>query len=224
MGKNVKIIGTSHISPESVEKIREVIRREKPDCVAVELDPRRLELLLKGERDVSFSTAKEFGFKTYLFAKLASVIQKNLGKKTGILPGDEMLSAVNEAKKLGIDVALIDRDIRLTLEKLKTLSFREKIGLIKSMLFSVVSGDFEIDKVPDKKLVQRALNELKETSPKLFSILVTERDEHMGIALNQLKNHYENIVAVVGAGHKEGVKNILDELDAKDQDKLSYIG
>lgn len=41
-GKTIHIVGTAHVSPESVREVREVIERVRPDSVAVELDENRL--------------------------------------------------------------------------------------------------------------------------------------------------------------------------------------
>jgi len=35
------IVGTAHISRESADLVREVIERERPDCVCIELDTQR---------------------------------------------------------------------------------------------------------------------------------------------------------------------------------------
>ena len=44
-GKTVHIVGTAHVSPESVAEVQEVIHAVKPDTVCVELDPMRYEAL-----------------------------------------------------------------------------------------------------------------------------------------------------------------------------------
>ncbi len=51
MGQNIKrlalngrefiLIGTAHISQESIDEVKQYIEEEKPDCVAIELDDGR---------------------------------------------------------------------------------------------------------------------------------------------------------------------------------------
>ena len=40
-GREIILLGTAHISQESIHQVEETIRQEKPDCVAVELDDQR---------------------------------------------------------------------------------------------------------------------------------------------------------------------------------------
>ena len=40
-GRKITLIGTAHVSKESIQQVTEEIINEKPDCVAVELDERR---------------------------------------------------------------------------------------------------------------------------------------------------------------------------------------
>ena len=44
-GRRFVLVGTAHVSRESVELVREVIERERPDAVCVELDQRRYDAL-----------------------------------------------------------------------------------------------------------------------------------------------------------------------------------
>ena len=45
-GRTYIIVGTAHISQESTDLVREVIEREKPDVVCVELDEQRYQSLI----------------------------------------------------------------------------------------------------------------------------------------------------------------------------------
>ena len=97
----ITIIGTSHISPESIRTIKDTIENEKPDCVAVELDMNRYISMKSGE----------MGRPPGLFLKIFSWLQKKLGKSTGIFPGQEMMTAIEFSRKNKIPVYLIDQDI-----------------------------------------------------------------------------------------------------------------
>ena len=44
------LVGTAHVSRESLDLVRQVIERERPDCVCVELDAQRYEALSQERR------------------------------------------------------------------------------------------------------------------------------------------------------------------------------
>ena len=47
---NIILVGTAHISKDSVEEVKKVIKKYKPDIVAVELCKRRHEALTKKDQ------------------------------------------------------------------------------------------------------------------------------------------------------------------------------
>lgn len=212
-GGKIKIIGVSHISPESIEEVRNKIKQEKPECVAVELDRNRLEALKRGET-INLSAVKHIGFKNYLIAKFMSVIQKYLGKKTGVIPGQEMLTAVNTAVESEADVALIDRNLKVTLDRLKKIPLLEKIKLFLSIFKRAKVKEFDLNKVPPEKVIELMVNEVKKISPELYRVMVEERNKYMAQALFSLSKRYDKIIAVVGAGHKKGIKKLLRKLNS----------
>jgi len=117
-GSKIILVGTAHVSSKSVAEVNEVIEKEKPDIVAVELDRGRYQAL-RGEEDVREINVKELlsggRFYEFLLHTLLAYIQRKIGEDTGVKPGEEMLSAVEMAEKTGARVALIDRDIRVTM-------------------------------------------------------------------------------------------------------------
>src|SRR3989344_7746802 len=135
------IIGTSHIAQESVTKIKHTIELTKPAVVAVELDQMRLHALLTNQKSkISLRDISRIGFKGYLFALLGSYIQKKLGKVVGLAPGSDMLTAVKLAHKSNIPVALIDRNIEITLKRFsQTLTWAERFrflgDIVKGLFF-----------------------------------------------------------------------------------------
>ena len=79
---NPHIIGTSHISKDSINEIKSSIENEKPDIVAVELDAQRaMSLLQKEVRKISFLEMTKLGVKGLLFAKIGQYVQQKLGQK-----------------------------------------------------------------------------------------------------------------------------------------------
>ncbi len=205
----IEVIGVSHISPESIKEIREKVKKKKPDCVAVELDRNRFEALRRGEK-ISISAIKYIGFRNYLFAKIMSAVQGYLGKKTGVIPGEEMLSAVKAGHESGADIALIDRNLKTTLDRLKTISFREKLGLFFSIFKKIKIENFDLRKVPPERVVEQIIDQIKETSPGLYRVMIEERNVHMARILSKLQEKYSKILVVVGAGHKKGLEEKLE--------------
>ena len=203
------LLGTSHISPESMKSIRSVIEREKPDCVAVELDRARYAALVSGKG------RKPSG----VFLKMISWMQKEMGKMTGMVPGEEMLEAVNFSRKSGIMVYLIDQDFSLTIRDIQAISPLEKTRLFLGALLGSFAGKrFDLKKVPPRKMVKDALAYLKRSFPQVYEAIVVKRNEHMAFVLKELLKKHEKVLAVVGAGHIDGLKKLLKS------EKLKIIG
>ncbi|VVB88302.1 TraB family protein [uncultured archaeon] len=214
------LVGTAHVSDKSVAEVNEVIEREKPDIVAVELDKGRFNAL-KGEEDNKEINIKEMlsggQFYQFLLHMLLAYIQKKIGDDTGVKPGAEMLSAIEHAEKSGARVALIDRDIQVTLGRFwNKMSFFEKLKLFGSLAGATMgfgSKDIDIDTVTDEDVVSQLIGELRKMAPSAASVLLDERNAIM--AKNLLDVSKEGtVVAVIGAGHREGIQKYLDDPDS----------
>ena len=89
----ILVVGTAHISQESIEQVRRTIEAERPDVVAVELCPSRYQALTHPEqpgasvRDI-LSSGKLYQF---LVHWLLAYVQNKLGSEVGVKPGSEML-------------------------------------------------------------------------------------------------------------------------------------
>lgn len=198
------LIGTSHISPKSIEKIKQTIEKEKPGCVAVELDPIRYHALLGEQRKPSL----KFGLTAFIFTWL----QQELSKKTGIIPGKEMLTAIEYGKKANARIVLIDMDIRETMRRINSISTLAKIKLFFKIFVSVFSPqmeEFDLSEVPNQKIINEALKYLKQEFPEFYDILVTQRNLYMVNWIKKLSKEYKKIVVVVGAGHKKDIEKGL---------------
>ncbi len=216
---SIHIIGTSHISPRSAERVREAVRSGEYDIVAVELDQARLHQLLSGAQPETSlrATVKAVGLSGALFAKLGHWVEVKMGGRIGTAPGDEMKAAVLAAAEKDIPVALIDRPIEVTLRRFsKAFNWREKLRLFKG-LFRFTRVKFDLRDVPDEKLVTEMLTELDRISPAIARVLVHERNDHMARQLLGLQQsrHEARILAVVGAGHVPGMTERLNTLQAK---------
>lgn len=204
----IRLLGTSHISPQSVEKIEREVE-EEPDCVAVELDPARYESLRSGEE----------GTYPSLVFRILSWIQRRLGKRTGVFPGEEMLRAVECAQERGVDVYLIDQSIHETVRDFEEVSLWEKLKLFLTSLGLRNPYNFNLEDVPSYDLVDEVIKHLRVNSPKLYEILVEKRNRRMADAVEDLSERYEDILVVVGIGHLPGMKKLLSKKNINFQDK-----
>jgi pheromone shutdown-related protein TraB len=216
----ITLVGTAHVSDKSVAEVNEVIEREKPDIVAVELDNARYKAL-KGEEDVKEINVKELlsegKFYHFLLHLLLAYIQKKIGDDAGVKPGAEMLLAIEKAEKIGARVALIDRDIQLTLGRFwNKMSFFEKLKLFGSITGASLgfgTKEIDMDTVTNEDVVSQLVAELRKMAPSAASVLIDERDAYMARNLLEISRE-GNVVAVVGAGHKEGIQRYLDAPDS----------
>jgi len=211
--KNLVIIGTSHISIESVKEVEYIIINKKPEIVAIELDRLRYKALTSEGRRVGIKDIKEIGIKGYLFGMFGAWIEKQLGKIVNVKPGSEMIKAIESAKKVDAKVALIDQDIRITLKKIsKELTWKEKFNFVKDIFVGIFSKNkikIDLRKVPDKKLIKELVIKLKKDYPTLYKVLIEERNQIIAKNLNKLMSTDKRIVAVIGAGHTDDVLDII---------------
>jgi pheromone shutdown protein TraB len=137
---SVRVVGTAHVSAESVREVEDVIEDERPDVVAVELDEGRYRQL-QGETPDDLEAGDLLEGNTvfqFLAYWMLSYVQAQMGEKFDIQPGAEMLAAVETAEGLGIDIALVDRDIQETIRRFwKRMSLVEKLQVVGSLAFGV---------------------------------------------------------------------------------------
>ncbi len=207
----ILVVGTAHISEESINEVRRTIETERPDVVAVELCPGRYQALTHPEqqgasvRDI-LSSGRLYQF---LVHWLLAYVQNKLGSEVGVKPGSEMLSAIEAAQRVGASVALVDRDINVTIARFwSKMRFIEKLRMLIALL-GITTSDEEInlDEITNDDVISQLVTELRQFSPNAASVLVDERDAYLAGNLLKLRGR---VVAVVGAGHKEGVKRYLD--------------
>ena len=214
--KEIILVGTAHISQASIDQVKKAIEDERPDCVGVELDAQRFDQLKQGAkwRDTDLVKVIKEG-KGYLFLLniLLVNIQRQLGDQVGVKPGEEMLEAVRAAEAKNIPVALLDRDVRITMKRaMAKMSAVEKFKLLYSILLALFEMHEPLTKEKVEELKQQdtlnaLLKELGKEAPAVKQVLVDERDQF--IANKILAARGKKIVAVVGAGHIEGIKKHL---------------
>ncbi len=215
----IKIIGTSHISQQSVKEIKETVKEFKPTIVAVELDKQRFHAIMsKRRRKMNLRNALKLGLFGFLFYIIGSISQKVLGKKTGQEPGIDMKTGILEAKKNDAKVALIDRDISITLYRLsRKVPMREKSKLVFYLLFGGFSKNkinIDLRKVPKDQVVHKLISELSHKFPGFYKVLVAERDTYMQNQVELITKKFPDakLLIIVGAGHKRKMQNFVNKL------------
>ncbi len=216
----IQIIGTAHVSQKSIDEVRAAIAGFKPDVVAVELDPARYAALKTGPGDSPEinEVLKRGDFTQLIVQWVLAYLQRRIGMDTGILPGAEMLAAIEEAEAQGIPVALIDRDIRITLMRFwRMMTLWEKLKIIYALVVSVIGiggEEIDVDLFTDQDVVSAALMEFRRFSPNGAAALIDERDAYIAHKLIALKARHERVLAVAGAGHVQGISRLLAEPQA----------
>ena len=215
--KTVILVGTAHVSRESANQVSQVIQDEQPDTVCVELCQSRFQALRQKERwqdtDI-IKVIKEKKSFLLLSNLLLASFQKRIAKKLDIKPGEEMIEAVKNAEQIGAQVHLADRDIRITLSRTwHLMGFWSKIKLLFQMILSI--GEVEeikeedVEKMKQEDVLETLLAEVGKSLPILKDILIDERDQYLAEKIRTAPG--QKIVAVVGAGHVQGIKKYWNE-------------
>ena len=134
----ITLLGTAHVSKESVALVEVNILSGEYDCVAVELCPARYENLKNQSWWKNLDIYEIFKKKkaSLLLINLAlSAYQRRLADKVGIEAGKEMIRATELARENKIRLEVIDRDITTTLHRLVTeVSFWQKIKIFSGLI------------------------------------------------------------------------------------------
>ena len=140
---SVTVVGTAHVSKQSVDEVEETIERERPDVVAVELDEGRYRQM-NGESPDDLDASDLLRGNTvfqFLAYWMLSYVQTQLGDRFDIEPGADMRAAIDVAEGLGIDVALVDRDIQTTIQRFwARMSLTEKLRMVGGLAFGVTDS------------------------------------------------------------------------------------
>jgi pheromone shutdown-related protein TraB len=229
-GKVLYLIGTAHVSADSVKLVEETILDIQPDTIAVELDAQRLDVIKNRkkyeETDIIqiFKSGKTLFFIAQL---LMSSYQKRIAKKLGVKPWDEFKKAVDLAEELDCDLVLADRNIGITLKRLvRKISFWDKIKIFFSLLFtSKKDNDIDEKVIQDMKksdVLLELLDEMGAEMPVIKEVMLDERDLYLAGKIQQ--NLGEVTVAVVGAAHVPGIiRNFRREISYEELEEIEEI-
>jgi len=198
----ITLLGVSHVF-RIAEPVSFIIKNIWPDAVLVELDASRYGAIASSER------SEKNGPPVF---KRSAKAQKRMAEEHGSEQGAEFVAAIETGKLIGAAIEFIDVDAAKMMDDAwKEMSFRERTRFTFSALG---------DKLRPKKRVDRAHGRYAENEeeyfawmrkkyPTLVRKVIDERDVHMAGKINEASKNYENIVAVIGDGHVEGIAKLL---------------
>ena len=228
LNDQIYFIGTLHVAIDSVTVVRETIETMKLDCVMIELDEDRYHDLLHPKQEHqekgSMINKKDVEDPNLLFETLHK-IQQEIGQSLGLIPGMEMISAINAVKQHKIPIKLIDQPIMVTFQRLNELKDSAKkertefVNLLKENPINTSDSEIYelIEEFKKPGFIRKLIKEFKETYPNLNKILIDERNEYM---VNQileyiLINPSHRVLIIVGAGHLEELIRLTEEILSK---------
>jgi len=218
-GTEFVVLGTAHVSKASADAVSRLLQDESFDAVAVELCSHRAQALRDPDAMARMDLLRVLreGRAGIVAASLAlSAYQRRLAAQVGIDPGAEMRVALEGADARGVQSWLIDRDIGITLRRTRAaVGFWQRMALTGGLIASVLEDSevdpAEIEKLKQGDLLHSTFGEFARRSPALYEALIAERDRYMAARLREeaARTGAKRVLAVVGAGHLEGIAREL---------------
>jgi pheromone shutdown-related protein TraB len=214
----VTILGTAHVSEESVKEVRRLSEELKPDTICVELCNSRVKSIQDPEYFKKLDVFKVFKERK-MFLLLSSLILSSFQKKMGqgvVRPGDELRAGMEEGDRLSARVVPIDREIQTTLKRAwGTVGAFSKMYLLSALITSLfVKEDVSQEKIEEMKS-EDVLNDLFSQIPSRYSavkeVIIDERDRYLAQNIRNAAKDSKKLLAVVGAGHLNGIMNHIEE-------------
>jgi len=229
-GREFNLVGTAHVSRESIEEVNGIIREERPDLICVELDDARYASITQKENWEKLDMVKVFreGKGFLLMANLVLAgFQRRMGAELGVKPGEEMKAALDTAAELGIPHALCDREVQITLRRAwASCGLWNKSKLLATLIASAFSTEKisaeEIEELKSHSELDGMMKELADYLPSVKETLIDERDQYLAAKIwSSATTNFpasKRILAVVGAGHMQGIKANLDKIASGEKD------
>ena len=192
-GVEVLLLGTAHVSRASADEVRTRIETGAFDLVAIELDAGRHAALVDPDamHRTDLFTVLRTGRAGAMAANLAlGAYQQRLADQLGIEPGQEFREAIAASGAAGVRLALIDRDIGVTLARVsRAVPWWRRIELLGGLVASVLSrekiDEAEIERLKDGDVLEATFAEFAESSRHLYEPLIAERDRFMAARIRQ---------------------------------------
>ncbi|WP_332447460.1 TraB/GumN family protein [Sphaerochaeta sp.] len=218
-GRQILLVGTAHVSKESVDEVASAIDAEHPDHICLELDDGRMKNKEEegswSNMDIKKVLKENKGFLLLANMALAS-FQKRMGDQSGSAPGEEILSAARLAKEQGIPYSLCDREIQITFKRAwRKSNLWNKAKLIATIISAVFSNEKiseeELEELKKADVMQNMMDEMAKELPSVKAVLIDERDRYLATSIYLAPGQKK--LAVIGAGHQGGVIRTLKEIE-----------
>ncbi len=234
------ILGTAHVSAESVRDVEQAFAVVKPDAVCVELCRPRFEALRDPDRwrklDLS-RLIKDKKVGLLVSSLILSSFQKKIGAETGVPPGAEMLRAAELAEKKKVSLYLSDREVRVTLVRAwRRVGFFSRLWLASTLLASLLVRDEiapeEIERLKQEDVLADLFANLPPRYASIKHVIIDERDRYLAEKILRAGEEERarlrgkkrpRVLAVVGAGHLQGVERALTSGERADLEELHAI-
>jgi pheromone shutdown protein TraB len=214
----IVFVAVIHTDLESVEQARKIVREVRPEVVAIELDRDRYQQLTSPASGEETHPLQMTGDSAQDLMQQLAILEKNLGEMTGSNIGDEMLAAIEEGRAVGAKIALVDRPMKATIQAMMKVPLTELYGLtniLPDAAKGIENGEATdiLDMLKEEGAVEDIMKQFQTEFPELTKVLIEERDDYVAKALHFILNDVKGeIVAVLGAGHIQGVKAALERL------------
>ena len=221
-GRKIFLVGTAHVSKDSVDEVARIIEEESPDRVCIELDSGRMQNKSEKKSWENMDIKKVFkegkGFLLLANTALAS-FQKRMGAQTGSDPGAEIIGAAKIAQEKNIPVSLCDREIQTTFKRAwAKSSLWNKCKLLATLISAAFSkeeiSEEELEQLKNQETLESMLNEVAKELPSVKEVLIDERDQFLASKIFEAPG--DKKVAVIGAGHTAGILRTLEKLEKKE--------
>jgi pheromone shutdown-related protein TraB len=217
----ITLLGTAHVSRVSAEKVEELLATGDYDAVAVELCPSRYNAIINPAALASmdlFEVLRQ-GKAPMVTASLAlSAYQQRIAEQFGIEPGAEMRTAIASANQAGLPVLLIDREVGVTLKRIyRNVPWWRRFYLFAGLMTSLLSrekiSEEEIERLKEGDMLESTFAQFADQAQELYVPLIDERDRYMAVRLREeiIKKPHRHILAVVSAGHLQGIHRYLQQ-------------
>ncbi len=230
--KNILIVGTSHISKQSIVRLKESFKEHKPEIVCLELDSGRYSSLMQNKkRSFNPRIISIVGVKGYLFAIIGGVVQKFLAKKTGMVPGIDMKTASHLAKKDKAQILLIDQNINITLRnfskkisKIDKKNFR--FDLLWGIITSIIGKNLFMKLKLKPNLKHKIINRLSHPTSELFNIKDIPNSDVVEKLIGTVKKLYPSVYKILIHDRNKFMATNLHNISLKFPDKniLAVVG
>jgi len=224
---NLRLVGTAHISSTSVALVRQQIEDWEPDLVAVELCESRKASLLEPEvleNEDLLKILNDGKSHMILLQSALAAEQRRMGIAEGEKPGAELLAAIEAAEAADVPVELVDRDVVITLRRAwSKMGLREKWRVMDAFLWQEDDDETSVEELlEDSDMLSNLMEEAREVAPGAGSVLIDERDAFIAGRLQQIRGKGK-VLAVVGAGHLNGVVHQLGEPAMESTSRLTEL-